>query len=234
MSANSRFLNLDTDGTLSANSDEIVPSQKAVKTYVDAKSSIDNNSVTRNSNEQIQTIGVIDQNAPTTAIKKWTGTKAEYDAIATKDPNTDYEVTDDNGLGVNVADTDLSNLSATGEEKFDGSWNTTLIMLVSSDTAIAADETKTYSLSSYLEAGKVYEVLLSVNGYTSTTSGQRCNISVNGGTLLCGARTQSTTAALFAGASVIVVSDRTISIHNIASNAGTLTLVRVTAYRRVK
>lgn len=35
MSANSRFLNLDTDGTLSANSDTIVPSQKAIKTYVD-------------------------------------------------------------------------------------------------------------------------------------------------------------------------------------------------------
>ena len=37
MSANSRFLNLDTDGTLSTNSDTIVPSQKAIKTYVDNK-----------------------------------------------------------------------------------------------------------------------------------------------------------------------------------------------------
>lgn len=31
---------LDTDGTLSSNSDQLVPSQKAVKTYVDSNSSI--------------------------------------------------------------------------------------------------------------------------------------------------------------------------------------------------
>lgn len=33
----SKFLNLDTDGTLSANSDSVVASQKAIKTYVDQK-----------------------------------------------------------------------------------------------------------------------------------------------------------------------------------------------------
>ena len=33
----SKFLNIDTDGTLSENSDETVSSQKAVKTYVDQK-----------------------------------------------------------------------------------------------------------------------------------------------------------------------------------------------------
>ena len=32
-----KFLNLDTDGTLSANSDDRIPSQKAIKTYVDSK-----------------------------------------------------------------------------------------------------------------------------------------------------------------------------------------------------
>lgn len=38
MGINSRFLNLDTDVTLSSNSDEIIPSQKAIKTYIDTKS----------------------------------------------------------------------------------------------------------------------------------------------------------------------------------------------------
>lgn len=38
MSVNSHFLNLDTDVTLSSNSDTIIPSQKAIKTYVDTKS----------------------------------------------------------------------------------------------------------------------------------------------------------------------------------------------------
>ena len=37
MGINSRFLNLDTDVTLSSNSDEIIPSQKAIKTYADNK-----------------------------------------------------------------------------------------------------------------------------------------------------------------------------------------------------
>ena len=32
-----QFLNLDTDGTLSANSDTIVPSQRAIRTYVDSQ-----------------------------------------------------------------------------------------------------------------------------------------------------------------------------------------------------
>ena len=31
----SKFLNLDVDGTLAGNSDDVVSSQKAVKTYVD-------------------------------------------------------------------------------------------------------------------------------------------------------------------------------------------------------
>lgn len=37
MSANSHFLNLDTDITLSSNSDVIIPSQKAIKAYADNK-----------------------------------------------------------------------------------------------------------------------------------------------------------------------------------------------------
>ena len=37
MSVNSHFLNLDTDVTLSSNSDTIIPSQKAIKTYADNK-----------------------------------------------------------------------------------------------------------------------------------------------------------------------------------------------------
>ena len=42
---------------------------------------IDAKSITTNSSDELQTVGVIDQNATTTAIKTWTGTKAEYDAL---------------------------------------------------------------------------------------------------------------------------------------------------------
>ena len=55
---------------------------------------VDNISINRNTDGELQTIGVINQNAPTTAIKTWTGTKAQYNAIITKDINTIYICTD--------------------------------------------------------------------------------------------------------------------------------------------
>jgi hypothetical protein len=56
---------------------------------------VDEISINRNLDDELQTIGVINQNAPTTAIKTWTGTLAQYNAIATKDNNTLYNITDD-------------------------------------------------------------------------------------------------------------------------------------------
>lgn len=56
---------------------------------------IDNLSITENASNQLQTVGVINQNNTSTAIKTWTGTKAQYDAIVSKDSNTLYNVTDD-------------------------------------------------------------------------------------------------------------------------------------------
>ncbi len=56
---------------------------------------IDNKSITTNTSDELQTVGVIDQNNTTNAIKTWTGTKAQYDAIVTKDSNTLYNIIDD-------------------------------------------------------------------------------------------------------------------------------------------
>lgn len=97
---------LDIDTTLGGNnaSDYIIPSQKAIKNYVDNHSGgggsvdIDNKSITTNSDDELQTVGVIDQNNTTNAIKTWTGTKAQYEAIATKDANTLYNITDDSDV----------------------------------------------------------------------------------------------------------------------------------------
>lgn len=63
---------------------------------------IDNSSITTNSSSQLQTVGVIDQNNTTNAIKTWTGTKTQYDAITTKDSNTLYNITDDTDVGLTV------------------------------------------------------------------------------------------------------------------------------------
>lgn len=70
----------------------------------------DNKSITTNASDELQAVGVIDQNNTTTAIKTWTGTKAQYDAIVTKDADTLYNITDDTTTN-NFADTDLSNVS---------------------------------------------------------------------------------------------------------------------------
>lgn len=58
-------------------------------------SNIDGMTITRNENNAIQTIGVIDKNGEETSVKTWTGTKAEYDALETKDASTLYYITDD-------------------------------------------------------------------------------------------------------------------------------------------
>ena len=105
-----KFLNISVDNTLggSSPSDVVVSSQKAVKEYVDAHSggggstAVDNLSITRNSSLQIQTVGVIDSNNTTNAIKTWTGTKAQYDAIVTKDANTLYNITDDTDVSLTI------------------------------------------------------------------------------------------------------------------------------------
>ena len=51
---------------------------------------VDNISINRNTDNELQTIGVINQNAPAKAIKTWIGTKEQYNAIITKDTNTIY------------------------------------------------------------------------------------------------------------------------------------------------
>ena len=130
---------------------------------------IDGNTITFNSNNEIQTIGVINSSNNTTALKLWTGTRAEYDEITTKDSNTLYYITDDTGdLGTfananlsnlsstgeaHFANPDLSNLSAAGQAIFDAKANTDLSNLseigndkfVTKDTAQTISGVKTFS-----------------------------------------------------------------------------------------
>lgn len=149
-----KFLNISVDNTLGGNSasDEVVSSQKAIKTYVDnhsgGGSNIDNLSITQNASNKIQTVGVIDQNNTTTALKQWSGTKAQYDAIATKDANTVYNITDDT-LPSNLANVDLSNLSQTGQAVIDGKANTSLSNLDSTGQAL---------FTAKLDADKIQQV----------------------------------------------------------------------------
>ena len=58
---------------------------------------VDGVTINRNLSDELQTIGVIDGNSGN-ALKTWTGTLAEYNAIVTKDNNTLYWLTDGNKI----------------------------------------------------------------------------------------------------------------------------------------
>ena len=95
-----KFLNISTDNTLggSSASDVLVASQKAVKDYVDTHGggggsvAIDDTTITRNANNEIQTVAAINQNTAsgaTNPIYDWVGTVEEYidQAVATTHPD---------------------------------------------------------------------------------------------------------------------------------------------------
>lgn len=69
---------------------------------VTASVASDNKSITKNSSNELQTVGVIDQNNTSSAIKTWTGTRAQYEAIVTKDATTLYTITDDTDATLSV------------------------------------------------------------------------------------------------------------------------------------
>ena len=87
-----------------SNTKSYTPSHKnnpATKGYVDdaiagASTSvdIDGSSITKNSDDELQTVGIIDNNNGNTN-KIWTGTLAQYNAIQNKDADTFYYITDD-------------------------------------------------------------------------------------------------------------------------------------------
>ncbi len=78
----------------------------------------DNTTISKNLGGSLQAIGVIDQHNTTTAIKTWTGTKAGYDAIVTKDTTTLYVLTDVSKIY--FGDTLISNVG--NNNLFDFKW----------------------------------------------------------------------------------------------------------------
>jgi len=67
-----------------------------------ASSNSDNISITHNSSNKLQTIGIINQKDTTQSFKTWVGTKAEYDALETKNNDTIYNVTDDGNVNQSI------------------------------------------------------------------------------------------------------------------------------------
>ena len=63
--------------------------------------SIDDLTITKNSQQKLQTVAIIDNNTGS-ADKIWIGTKQQYDAIQNKDTNTLYYITDDDNQIIDV------------------------------------------------------------------------------------------------------------------------------------
>lgn len=107
-----KFLNISTDNTLggSSASDVVVSSQKAIKDYVDSHGggvSIDNTTITTNSNSEIQAVATVNANTAagaTNPIYDWVGSLAEYtsQAVATNHPDWVCYITDDVSGGATV------------------------------------------------------------------------------------------------------------------------------------
>lgn len=107
----SKFLNISTDTTLGGNSpsDEIVSSQKALKTYIDANAggASDGTTINKNSSNQLQAIGLINKNTANGATNPkydWVGTLQEYEDqnVATSHPEWICYITDDVQGGTSV------------------------------------------------------------------------------------------------------------------------------------
>ncbi len=73
--------------------------------WAEASVTPDNKSISKNTSNALQAIGVIDQNNPANALGVWHGTQAEYDALATHDANTRYDV---DGYGVFIGDVQIA------------------------------------------------------------------------------------------------------------------------------
>lgn len=84
--------------------------QSALNALDAAKASNADDSTIIDNGATISTVAVKEQRA-NAVIKKWVGTKAQYDAITTKDANTTYIVTDENDSGALVIDSALSSTS---------------------------------------------------------------------------------------------------------------------------
>lgn len=120
-----KFLNISTDTTLGGNSpsDDIVSSQKALKTYIDNNSgasvAIDNSTITKNGSDQLQAVATVNANTAagaTNPIYDWVGTLAEYtsQAVATNHPDWICYITDDiSGGGSVYTKAEVDNIFAT-------------------------------------------------------------------------------------------------------------------------
>ena len=100
----------NVDNTSDLNKPISTATQNALDALDSAKSSNADGSTIVDNGATISTVAVKEQNA-NVSVKEWVGTKAQYDAIATKDANTIYTVTDEDDSAYLTVDSTLSSTS---------------------------------------------------------------------------------------------------------------------------
>lgn len=139
------------------------------------------------------------------------------------------------------ADVDGSNM-VSSVKNFDGQWVHSKSYLISSTTSLDAQTSRSFDLSSYLPNDNYqYEVIVSVTGTTSTTSGQTFNtwfksdIFTNTYSFVGTRVTTRTASSMTSGATVAIPvgTGRSIAIYNGSSAAGSITELWLSGYRRI-
>ena len=142
-----------------------------------------------------------------------------------------------------LADTDLSNLSATGKTVIDGKWVVSYSEIVSSNITLSNTYKNNWSLSTYLPNDNyIYEVIFSLVGTTTNTSGASIDVrlgtdivknSSNECYCMClREQTRNSSTVITCGTITLPVgTGRKVYIQSLAT--GTLNTIRAIAYRRV-
>jgi hypothetical protein len=188
----------------------------------------------------------------------YTKTEADNKVVTKQDKltaGTGIAISDDNVISNTGANTDLSNLSDTGEKRFeditnslankadvteiDGIW-TGIDRTLASDVTYPTSSNINYNLSSILpDDDNIYELLLEGDATTGTTSGNYINLIIKTSTvdaglsiISCRTRTGST---MQSNSSVMIPigTDRILTVVAVSSYVGKFTLY-LKAYRKVR
>ena len=122
----------------------------------------DNITITKNSNDELQTEGCLNQLNNSTPIKFWSGTKAEYDALESYSDDVIYNVDEDSST-IHSGD----NETITGIKTFDGQ-DTRQSVTITNDLVDINSESESSTFSSiFFSDKKTDKILGSVNEVTN-------------------------------------------------------------------
>lgn len=146
------FISLDSEGNISHINGDAIGGQI----------STDDLTITKNTSDEIQAVGVIDSNAGG-VLKSWSGTRTQYDAIEVKDANTLYNITDDTDVTLTVLEAlypvgaiYIGTMAACPLEVLGvGTWQLTTSRFLVDSQSLDGDDSSWYNLYSdgYCEQG---------------------------------------------------------------------------------